>query len=348
MLKIDRQTQKFTRLDTPSLSDVDITERYDLQEYIFNSPEAFFSEIGQTLSVVGKEVQPSETVQDRIDILALDQEGNSVIIELKRKRHKYHLLQAIAYAGMIADWTPDEFLRLLDTEQREKLLDFLEVEREDINRQQRIILVAEAYDYEVLVGAEWLHDHFGVDITCCRIGLAADPGSNQEYVVCSHVFPAPELAHEAVPRRRREPGETTERWRNWDEALEGIQNQALVDYFKRELDAGRESYLLKRILRYRIDGKRRYFLAARRVAGYVWQQSRFSGDVETWQAGLSDPDTVQPVKRGECLRFFVKTKEDFEFFHQTVTTKLGELEWLSHSPDDEAEDDEEDVEGSEG
>lgn len=36
MLKIDRDKQSFSLLDTPTLADVSITERYDLQEFIFN------------------------------------------------------------------------------------------------------------------------------------------------------------------------------------------------------------------------------------------------------------------------------------------------------------------------
>jgi len=38
MLKIDRQNQNFTVLDSPTLADVSITERYDLQDFICNSP----------------------------------------------------------------------------------------------------------------------------------------------------------------------------------------------------------------------------------------------------------------------------------------------------------------------
>jgi hypothetical protein len=48
MLKIDRQKQHFTRLETPSLADAAISERYDLQEYICNSPDAFSNASTQT------------------------------------------------------------------------------------------------------------------------------------------------------------------------------------------------------------------------------------------------------------------------------------------------------------
>src|SRR6056297_383218 len=150
MLKIDRQNQSFSLLDTPTLADVSITERYDLQEFISNSPDAFFKELGLELFLLGKEVEPSKNVQDRIDLLAVDKDGCSVVVELKRGNHKLHMLQAISYAGMISQWEPDDFLQLLDDDQQEALAEFLEVDREGINRQQRIILIAEGYDYALL------------------------------------------------------------------------------------------------------------------------------------------------------------------------------------------------------
>ena len=146
MLRIDRNRQTFARLETPSMKQLELLERQHLQEFIINSAAAFFAELGEDLCLVGSEVQPSTTVMDRIDLLALDREGNAVVIELKRGSQKLHLLQAISYAAMLAQWEPNDFLALCDHKTRDYLVDFLEVETEDINREQRLILLAEAFE----------------------------------------------------------------------------------------------------------------------------------------------------------------------------------------------------------
>jgi len=338
MLKIDRDNQSFSLLDSPTLADVSITERYDLQEFISNSPTEFFMEIGQELFLIGKEIEPSSNVQDRIDLLAVDRDGICVVVELKRGNNKLQMMQAISYAGMISHWEPDDFLQLLDDDQQDALTDFLDVDKDDINRQQRIILVAEAYDYALLIGAEWLSEQYAVDIICCRIAVAKDSETNSEFLVCSNLYPAPELSKEAISRgRKRGGGSSKSKWSDWDTALSSVTNEAVVSYFKQEVAANRESYLRKRILRYRAGGKRRWFMAARQKNAYVWQQGRFDGDVEFWRDGLSDPNVVKPVKSGECLRLFLSTPDDFQFFHDSATEKLQTSEWLGGSPEEEIE-----------
>ena len=211
------------------------------------------------------------------------------------------------------------------------------MDRENINRQQRIILVAEAYDYALLIGAEWLSEQYGLDITCCRIAVAKDSATNTEYLVCSNVFPAPELVKEAVSRGRKRTGTSKIKWPDWETALSAVANNAVASYFKQESAASRESYLRKRILRYRVAGKRRWSVTARKKKAYAWQHGRFDGDVEFWKQGVSESDGVEPVKNGECLRFFLNTEEDLQFFHDAATRKLQTSEWLGGIPEEELE-----------
>jgi len=330
MLKIERDKKAFVTLAVMPLADAAIRERYDLQEYICNSPDTFFAEIGQKLFLIGKEVTPSDTVQDRIDLLAVDQEGRAVIIELKRGSNKLHLLQAIAYAGMVAHWEPDDFLRLLDENGREALEEFLAVGIDDINREQRIILIAEEYDCSVLVGAEWLSEKFGVDIMCCRIALAEDMPTKSEYLVCNIVFPAPELAGQAKHRGAGPRPPSPERWPDWQAALSDVANSAVVAYFNKQIEENRKSHLPTRELYFRQDGgdgKRHWFVSARKKNAYVWQLGRYDGDIKFWQEGLSHPNDVEPVKDRTCLRFYLSSEKDFAFFHEAVTGNLQSVKW---------------------
>jgi len=333
MLKIDRKKQSLSLLNSPSLAEVSITERYDLQEFICNSPEDFFRELGQELFLLGKEIEASKNVEDRIDILAIDKEGTCYIIELKRGNHKLHMFQAISYAGMISQWEPDDFLQSLDEDQQEALFAFLEVDRDDINRQQSIILIAEAYDYALLVGAEWLSERYGVDITCCRIAVATDSATGSEYLVCSNVYPAPELAQEAAPRGRKAPIFHKPKWHDWDSALSTITNPAVVSFFEDQLNTKRDSYLRKRMLLYKVARKRRWGLSARKKNAYAWQNGRFDGDVEFWRSRMSHPDEVKPVKNCSCLRFFLYTEDDFTSFLNAATKELIPAEWFDGSPE---------------
>jgi hypothetical protein len=328
MLKIDRSSRTFSQLDKSTLVESQILERADLQECIVNSGSEFFAEIGEDLFVLGKEVSPSQTVQDRIDLLGVDPEGAIVIVELKRGSNKLQMLQAVSYAGMIARWGSDEFQNLVSAAEWEKLIDFLNVEPEDINRSQRLLLVAEGYDYALLSGAEWLSEGYGVDIRCASVSLATDQDTGAEYLACASIFPPPELADQASARRHTGSATRPLRWVNWEDAISQIENEALVAFVSAELQAGRESYLRKRLLHYRLAGKRRWNLVCRKKLGYVWQSGRFSGDTEFWRSRISEADSVQPVKSEKALRFNLRTPSDFQAFSDAVNSALQDVEWL--------------------
>ena len=339
MLRINRDQKTLKSLDKPTLAAVSLTERYDLQEFIWNSPDAFFTEIGQELFLVGKELQPSDDVEDRIDLLALDKEGNAVVIELKRGNNRYQLFQAISYAGMVAKWAPGDFLAF-DESRREAMENFLEVDSDEINRTQRILLIAEDFDYSVLVGAEWLSEQHGVDLSCCRLSLARDTDGEGEFLVCSNVFPAPELAEQSIRRRRGITGKEGIQWPNWDAALDKVSNQDAVTFYKARLAANQKSRLERRTLIYEIGGKRRLILHCRTKNVYVWQRGRFDGDIDFWRKGLSEKALVKSVKGGHCLSFSLVTRNDLDFFQTAYAGQLQAVPWtyeLDHDDPDHGE-----------
>ena len=336
MLRINRDQKTLKSLDKPSLAAASLTDRYDLQEFIWNSPEAFFSEIGQELFLVGKELQPSDDVDDRIDLLALDKEGNAVVIELKRGNNRYQLFQAISYAGMVAKWVPDDFLKF-DESRREALENFLEVDRDEINHSQRIILIAEDFDYSVLVGAEWLSEQHGVDLSCCRLSLAKDAEANGEFLVCTNIFPAPELAEQAVRRRRGLTGKERIQWPNWDAALDVVSNKDAIAFYKARLAAKQKNRLERRTLVYEVGGKRRLILHCRNKNVYAWQRGRFEGDLDIWRKGLSEPGLVKAVKDQRCVSFSLSSRNDFDFFQKTFDDLIQTVVWVRDQDKDDIE-----------
>jgi RecB family endonuclease NucS len=82
MLRLDRAVKKLIPLQSKKLADAGLLERHDIQQLIFANPDAFFNEIGETLWLIGQEIVPSDEVGDAIDLLAIDEDGNAVILEL--------------------------------------------------------------------------------------------------------------------------------------------------------------------------------------------------------------------------------------------------------------------------
>ena len=344
MLKIDRDAKTFTRLQRPNMSDVGLTERYDLQNMIKNSPDAFFQEMGENLLLIGDEVHPTDFVDDRIDLLAVDQQGALVVIELKRGSKKLQLLQALSYASMVSKWEQSQIVAQLqqfaggaEEDVEEQIEQFLLQDVATLNDSQRMILVAENYDYEVLATAEWLSEAYDVDIRCFRLALSAE--GQAEFVTCTCIYPPPEITKHAVRRGRK--GKKASKWSDWDEALAPISNKAVVDFFRSELKTGRENHLAKRTLYYRFNGARRFALVARQKAAYVWQNRRFPDDHAYWAKTIGDHINSEPVKKGRGLRFYLSESRDFEQFVKSLNGDLQTVEFADDPFEDEEGGDEE-------
>jgi RecB family endonuclease NucS len=60
-------------------------ERRDIQEMISHAPSVFCEELGEQeqFHLIGSEIKPTDFVEDRIDLLAVDPDGGAVIIEIR-------------------------------------------------------------------------------------------------------------------------------------------------------------------------------------------------------------------------------------------------------------------------
>lgn len=330
MLRVDKTKRTLQPLELRSLPDAGWKERQDLQQMIRNSPEAFFGEMGESLLLLGEEIRPAELVEDRIDLLAIDPRGIPVVIELKRGSNKLQLLQAVSYAAMVSKWEGSRLVELRQAltgrsqqETEAEIEEFTIDYWEKLNESQRIVLIAEDFEYEVLIAAEWLNENYGVDIRCYRLTISAD--GQTEYLNCTCIFPPPELSKHAVRRSRGTPQPL--KWNDWDAALSGINNSSVVGFFKKELAANQESYLGKRVLYYRLHEVRRLFAAARTNSVYVWQYCRFENDIQFWLNAIGQHIEVKAVKGGQCLRFVLSQPPDFEKFTSAIHGPLTSVTW---------------------
>ena len=186
-----------TRLERTSLTDQGLKERTDLQQILRKKPEA----IEPGLLIISEEFTNWEDTRRRIDLLALDQEGRLVIIELKRASDEQMDLQALRYAGLVANMTFSQIVeahrsylkaRKDDGDAEARIRDHLEaddLEPEIDSLRPRILLVAEDFPRELTTTVLWLND-VGLDIRCVRIL----PYQDEEGVLIdvSQLIPLPE------------------------------------------------------------------------------------------------------------------------------------------------------------
>lgn len=169
-----------------------ITETQPEKENILESHledwiEKDVSILGEPLLIIGRQVV-IEDVKDRLDLLALDPQGNAVIIELKRgKLNDPVNMQGAKYASYLSSWKFEDFEKQANLYYQGKddfnFLELYEVfcqesgseEVPDINQDQRIILLGAETKNKLGSVALWLRDH-GVDIKVIEIETFKEGG----------------------------------------------------------------------------------------------------------------------------------------------------------------------------
>ncbi|MEB1809578.1 MAG: hypothetical protein LPK26_20160 [Bacillaceae bacterium] len=168
----------------------------------------------ESLLIVGQQVRNKQN--GRSDLVAVDEKGNLVLIEIKRdledirSRKEPFEMQAIRYAANYAkiqtkeQLVNDVFVPYLEkqktsdpvlttSERARRILTNFLVQNEasqTFNRKQRMILVASDFDKQTLSACAWLISN-GVDISCFTI----EPVKlNEQYLLdITKVLPVPEL-----------------------------------------------------------------------------------------------------------------------------------------------------------
>lgn len=220
MLRYNTNIKSFEPLSKAELKSENILERYDFQQSIVNSWDTVKNELGlPSAYLIGQEIKPHHSVGDAIDLLAFNSDDSSlIVIELKRDKNKYQLLQSLSYASMVAKWDHE---RLVSEIQRDinpepgELIDL--INSNEINDQVNIILISEFYDPEVIITSEWLIDKYGLEIVCFAVQVLKI--ENQIFFNFDQRLPLKELSEVYEERTRRPSVNRNNKDITWEDVL---------------------------------------------------------------------------------------------------------------------------------
>jgi RecB family endonuclease NucS len=102
MYRINEESNEIERVEAKSFSELGYHERENLQEWIAKNPYVF----GEDLLIVQKEFNGFADTNERLDLLALDKAGNTVVIENKLDDSGRDVVwQALKYASYCSQLT---------------------------------------------------------------------------------------------------------------------------------------------------------------------------------------------------------------------------------------------------
>ena len=179
MFRVDRSQNRLSRLVQKRFSELNLRERDHLQEWLANQPDA----LGEELLIIQKEFDGFDETRERLDLLALDKDGNLVVIENKLDDSGRDVTwQALKYTAYVSSLTKtqivDIYQQYLDRycgggNAVARLCEFMGVE--DLGEiilnpgnDQRIVFIAANFRREVTATVLWLLSR-GISTQCFKV-----------------------------------------------------------------------------------------------------------------------------------------------------------------------------------
>ena len=109
MYQIDRNSNNILRVAERRFSDLGFRERENLQEWIAKNPDV----LGEDLLIIQKEFDGFSDTNERLDLLALDKDGNLVVIENKLDDTGRDVVwQALKYASYCSTLSTSQIVKM--------------------------------------------------------------------------------------------------------------------------------------------------------------------------------------------------------------------------------------------
>ena len=248
MFRVDRSQNRLSRLVQKRFSDLNLRERDHLQEWLANQPDA----LGEELLIIQKEFDGFDETRERLDLLAMDKDGNLVIIENKLDDSGRDVTwQALKYTAYVSPLKTTDIVSIyqqyLDRycgggNAAQQICDFLEVE--DLTEvvlnpgnDQRMIFIAANFRREVTATVLWLLSR-GIRAQCFKVTpfMLGD----ELIIDVKQIIPTPEAADFMIGMSKKDTEEKiahdTQKKRHqlrldfWDAALDQLRTDGVTLY----------------------------------------------------------------------------------------------------------------------
>ena len=177
MYIINKDTNRIEKIESTTFKQLGFKEREHLQEWIANNPSC----LNEDLLIIQKEFDGFNDTSERLDLLALDKQGNLVIIENKLDDTGRDVTwQVLKYSSYCSTLNATQIIAIFNqylakigsAETAEELLEeFLETEdykeKLNIGNSQRIMMIAGEFRKEVTSTVLWLLN-YGLRLQCFK------------------------------------------------------------------------------------------------------------------------------------------------------------------------------------
>lgn len=265
MYTLDHQLNRLAPVLIKTFTELGFTERKHLQEWLAHQPDA----LGEELLIIQKEFDGFDDTRERLDLLALDKDGNLVIIENKLDDSGRDVVwQALKYASYCASLTKAQIVEVYQqylnryqphsnsgieageplaqagqpADAAALICEFLDAPDLDevklnLGNSQRLMLVAANFRKEVTSTALWLLGQ-GISVQCFKVTPYAL--GEQLLLNIDQIIPTPEAKELMIGISAKEAEEkSTEvvlksrhqvRQAYWEQTLEAFQSSSCTLY----------------------------------------------------------------------------------------------------------------------
>ena len=184
-----------------TLADNNRKETEHLESWIKTKPEI----LGTDILIIGEQVF---TKSGPLDFLAIDNNGNIVVVELKRdKLARVALAQAIDYASDLSTWDIDKLSEICMSYTGNSLEEHIAENCEDIeiddltiNQTQRLLLVGFSIEESLIRMIEWLSSNFDLSVNAIILNYVKT--SNGTELLSRTVTIPEEIAKEKTSKKK--------------------------------------------------------------------------------------------------------------------------------------------------